>query len=185
MNDKMFSFLVGIFSILSTIQFLIFDLNEVIILDYEAQFSIYMDPKPGVGSWVLIHKKNISTGLSTFTIMVSFLLLYCSHTKNYVGLLCYALWIVAYELTSFFMVLLINKNIKEQFKELSYMHLIFQISRMLLHFFCLPFIIKYTYTLYKAPKTSSKIGRRKRSSLSTSDYSWSAVELGTLYHKLN
>ncbi|KAM5287074.1 LOW QUALITY PROTEIN: putative transmembrane protein 217B [Hipposideros larvatus] len=184
MNDKMFCRLVGIFTILSTIQFLIFDLNEVVILDDESLFSIYMEAKPGISSWVLTHKKSIRAGLSTITIMVSFLLLYCIHTSNYVGLLCYALWIVAYELTSFYMVLLINRSIKEHFKELSYLHLIFQVSQMLLYFFCLPFIIKYTYILYKDSKTSSKVGRRKLS-ISTIDYSWSNVGLRTLYRKLN
>lgn len=175
----MFCLLVGVFSLLSTIQFLIFDLNEVIILDYEAQFSIYMEADPGISPWVLTHKRNIRAGLSTVTIVVSFWLLYCSHTSNYAGLLGSALWSVAYELTSFSMVLLINRSIKEQFKELSYLHLIFQVSRMFLHFFCLPFIIKHTYTLYKDTKASGTTGLRQRPSISTIDHSWSNFGLGT------
>lgn len=184
MNDKKISLLVGIFSIFNTIQFLIFDLNEVIILDYQSKFSIYMDPMTMISSWLLRYKKNISVGLATVTIVVSCLLVYCVHKKRCVGLLCYTVWIVFYELVSFFMVLHINKGIKEQFKELSYLHLIFQISRMLLHFICVPFILRYTYSLYKGPKTTSKIGRRRCSSISTID-SWPTVGLGRLYHKIN
>ncbi|XP_008150250.1 putative transmembrane protein 217B [Eptesicus fuscus] len=183
MNDKLFSLLVGIFSILNTIQFLIFDLNELTFIGYEDRFSVYMDGSV-IATWVLTNKKNISISLSTITILVSAFLLYSIHLNVYQGLLCYALWIISYELTSFSMVLLLNAIIKEQFKELGYVHLVFQISRMLLHFFCLPFIIKHTYNLYRDPKTFSKISRRRLSSITTLD-SWSPVAPGMMYRKLN
>jgi hypothetical protein len=64
------------------------------------------------------------------------------------------------------------------------LHLIFQISRMLLHFCCLPFIIKHGYILYKEPRTMVKIGRRRHSSISTTD-SWSAMGLRMMYRKLH
>lgn len=180
MNDKMFCLLAGIFSTLNTIQFLIFDLNEVTFLGYEEKYNIYMEVKSGLAPWLLTEKKRISITLSTITISLSFLLLYCMHENKYIGLLCYALWIIIYELASFCMVLLTNSILGEQFKELGYMHLIFQLSRMFLHFFCLPFIIKYMYTLYKDPKTLSKVSRRRRSSISTID-SWP----GMIYRKIN
>lgn len=183
MSDKLFSLLVGIFSILNTIQFLIFDLNELTFIGYEDRFSVYTDGSV-IATWVLTNKKNISISLSTITILVSAFLLYSIHFNVYQGLLCYALWIVSYELTSFSMVLLLNGIIKEQFKELGYVHLVFQISRMLLHFFCLPFIIKHTYILYRDPKTFSKISRRRLSSITTLD-SWSPVAPGMMYRKLN
>ncbi|XP_045700118.1 transmembrane protein 217 [Phyllostomus hastatus] len=180
MNVKMFCLLAGIFSILNTIQFLIFDLNEVTFLGYEEKCTIYMEIKSGLAPWILTDRKHISITLSIITISLSCLLLYCTHKNKYRGLLCYALWIIFYELTSFCMVLLTNAIMREQFKELGYLHLIFQLSRMFLHFFCLPFIIKYVYMLYKDPKTSSKISRRRRSSVSTID-SWP----GMMYRKIN
>lgn len=180
----MFSIWVGIFSILNTIQFLIFDLNEIVLLDYEDQFYIYKDINSGISSWVLRYKNVISISLSTITIMVSALLLYCVYKNNYMGLLCYSLWIITYESICFTIVLLINSNLKEHFKELSYLHLIFQISRTFLHFFFLTFIIKYMYILYKDPRTSSKAGRRRCSSVTTMD-SWPAVGMGALWHKLS
>lgn len=180
----MFPLLVGIFSIFNTIQFLIFDLNELTSLGYEDKFDIYMDSKSGLASWVLINKKKLSISLSIITIMAGALLLHCLQVNSYVGSLCYTVWIITYELTSLAMVLLINGILKEQFKDLGYLHLIFQISRMFLHFFCLPFVIKFTYTLYKDPKTFSKISRRRLSSISTID-SWSAVGPGMMYRKLN
>ena len=184
MNNKMFCLLAGVFSILSTIQFLIFDLNEVVFFGYEDKFHIYMDMTSGLAAWLLANRKHISISLSSITISISSLLLYCIHENKYVGLLCYAVWIAVYELTSFCMVLLTNAIIKEQFKELGYLHLIFQISRMFLHSFCLPFIIKYTYNLYKDPKSLSKISRRRRSSISTID-SWPSVGPGMMYRKIN
>nr|KAF6462197.1 hypothetical protein HJG59_011255 [Molossus molossus] len=184
MNGKMFPILVGIFSIFNTIQFLIFDLNELTSLGYEDKFDIYMDSNSGLASWVLINKKQLSIGLSVITITAGALLLHCLQVNNYIGSLCYTVWIITYELTSFAMVLLINGALKDQFKELGYLHLIFQISRMFLHFFCLPFVIKFAYTLYKDPKTYSKISRRRLSSISTID-SWSPVGTGMMYRKLN
>lgn len=57
-------------------------------------------------------------------------------------------------------------------------------SLILHHFFCLPFIIKYTQTLYKHSKTFSKIGHHEHSSTSTLDL-WLPVRLETWYCKLN
>lgn len=179
----MFPLLVGIFSILNTIQFLVFDLHEAISIGYEENFSIYGNGSI-VATWVLYNKKSICASLSIITILVSALFLYSIHMNFYQGLLCYVLWIITFELTSFSIVLLLNGIMKEQFKDLSYVHLVFQISRMLLHFFCLPFVIKHTYILYRDPKTFSKISRRRLSSISTLD-SWSPVGPGMLYRKLN
>ncbi|KAF5929668.1 putative transmembrane protein 217B [Diceros bicornis minor] len=188
MNDKTFSFLVGIFSVLNTIQFLIFDSNQVTFIGYEDKFNIYTDTNSEVVSWVVINRRNTSIGLSVVTIVVSCLLFYCLHVNNYVGLLCYVLWIIAYELINFSMVLLINGTIKEQFKELSYLHLTIQISRMLLHFLCLPLVTKHMYSLYKDPKMLGKMGRRRYSSISVVDL-WPPVgpplRPGTLYRKRN
>uniref|UniRef100_G1ML90 Transmembrane protein 217B n=2 Tax=Ailuropoda melanoleuca TaxID=9646 RepID=G1ML90_AILME len=171
MKDRTFCLVVGIFSVLNTIQFLIFDLNHITAIGYEDKVNIYKETKSEVVSWMMTHKKNISVVLSTVTIAVSLSMLYCVHTSKYLGLLGYAMWIVTYELLSFSMVMLVNGIIREQFKELSYLYLTFQISRMLLHFLCLPFITKHTYVLYKDPKILSKTGRRRHSSLSTVD-SW-------------
>ncbi|XP_066899236.1 putative transmembrane protein 217B [Kogia breviceps] len=184
MNDKKVSFMMGIFCILNTIQFLIFEVNEVAYIGYEDSFSIYKETKSELVSWVTTYKKHINICLSTITLMVSSLFLYYIHISNYVGLLCYTMWIITYELLSFSVVLLTNGTIKEQFKELRYLHLIFQVSRMILHFFCLPFVTRYAYSLYKDLKTLSKIGRCKRSSVSTFD-TWPPVGLGTLCRKLN
>lgn len=183
MNEKTFSVLVGIFSILSTIQFLIFDLNERTFIGFEDQFNVYTN-RSVVATWVLTNKKSICISLSTITVLVSAFLIYCIHLNFYQGLLCYALWIITYEITNFSMVLLLNGIIKEQFKEAGYVHLVFQISRMLLHFFCLPFILKHTYILYRDPKSFSKISRRRISSITTLD-SWSPMGPGMMYRKLN
>uniref|UniRef100_A0A452QMQ0 Transmembrane protein 217B n=1 Tax=Ursus americanus TaxID=9643 RepID=A0A452QMQ0_URSAM len=165
MNDRTFCLVVGIFSVLNTIQFLILDLNQVTAIGYEDKVTIYKETKSEVVSWMMTHKKSISVVLSAVTVVVSLSLLYCIHTSKYVGLLCYAAWIVTYELLSFSMVMLVNGIIREQFKELSYLYLTFQISRMLLHFSCLPFITKHTYVLYKDPKILGKIGRRSMCSI--------------------
>lgn len=183
MNEKTFSVLVGIFSILSTIEFLIFDVNERMFIGFEDKFDVYTNGSV-IATWVLTNKKNICTSLSAITVLVSVFLIYCIHLNSYQGLLCYALWIVTYEITNFSMVLLLNGIIKEQFKDLGYVHLVFQISRMLLHFFCLPFILKHTYILYRDPKSFSKISRRRLSSITTLD-SWSPVGPGMMYRKLN
>ncbi|XP_057554260.1 putative transmembrane protein 217B [Hippopotamus amphibius kiboko] len=184
MNEKKLSFMMGIFCLLNTIQFLIFEVNELAFIGYEDNFSIYRETNSELVSWVTTYKKNINVCLSTITLVVSSFFLYCIHNSNYVGLLCYTVWIITYELLSFSIVLLTNRTIKEQFRELRYLHLIFQVSRMLLHVFCLPFVTKYAYSLYKDPKTLSKIGRHRHSSVSTVD-SWPPVGLGSLYRKLN
>ncbi|XP_054554728.1 putative transmembrane protein 217B [Talpa occidentalis] len=184
MNIRMLSLMAGIFSILITIQFLIFDLNQIIFIGYEDKYGIYLDINSKAFFWIKIYRKTINSTLSCITIMVSILLLYCIHTKNYKGLLCYTVWIFVYELISFSLVLFVSGSIKEQFKELIYMQLFFQVSRMVLHFFCVPFIAKHTYTLYKDPKTSGKIYRHRHSSINSID-SWAHLRLRTIYHKFS
>ncbi|XP_037698322.1 transmembrane protein 217-like [Choloepus didactylus] len=185
MNARMYSFMVGVFSVLNTIQFLIFDLNQITFFGYEEdRFNIYTEVKPGLVFWLMARREKISTCLSIITIMVSCLLLYCIHMNIYLGLMIYAMWIFTYEIISFSMVLLINRTTKEQFKELSYLNLIFQISRMILHFCSLPYIAKHAYCLYKDRKIAGKPVSHRRASVSTVD-SWSPVGLGTLYRKPN
>ncbi|XP_054413421.1 putative transmembrane protein 217B [Pongo abelii] len=164
MNVRMFSLMVGIFSVLNTSQFFIFDLNQKTHICCDAKFSIYVDSKSELVTWILFHRANISTGLSLTTIIISFFLLYCIHKNIYMGLLIYAMWIITYELINFSIVLLLNRIIKDHFKTLSYLHWIFQISHMLLHFFCLPFIVKHAYNLYKESQTVSRKRRPRLSS---------------------
>ncbi|XDA86902.1 hypothetical protein R6Z07F_016609 [Ovis aries] len=151
MNDRKYSIVIGTFCFLNTVQFLIFDMNEFAFFGYEERFSVYQNTRSELVSWVVTYKKNISISLSTATLLVCSLLLYCIHTSNYVGMLCYGVWIILYELLSLSVILLTNTAIKEQFKELGYLHLIFQISRMLLHLFCLPFVTNKRLT--RAPKS--------------------------------
>lgn len=184
MNSRMIATMVGIFSVLNTIQFFIFELNQMTHIGFEDKYSIYLDTESEVSSWVVVYRHNISTGLSITTITVSCFLLFCLDKNMFIGLLVYTVWITVYELLSFTMVLLIHGTIKEQFKDLSQLYLLLQISRMLLHFASLPFVVKHGYTLYRDPKIMSIAGRRKRSSISTVD-SWPPVGLGSLYRKTN
>ncbi|CAO2608689.1 Putative transmembrane protein 217B [Lemmus lemmus] len=186
MNSRMISTMAGIFSILNTIQFFIFDLNQMTHIGFEDKYSIYLDTDSELLSWALAYRHNISTGLSITTITISCFLLFCLDKNMLVGLITYVLWIAVYELLSFTMVLLIHGTIKEQFKDLGYLYLLLQLSRMFLHFTPLPFIVKHGYSLYKDPKTVSIAGRRKRSSISTVD-SWPPIPVGlsSLYRKTN
>ncbi|KAM9665253.1 LOW QUALITY PROTEIN: putative transmembrane protein 217B [Trichechus inunguis] len=184
MNAKKYCFIVGIFSTLNTIQFLLFDVNYVISFGYkEGLFSIYNETHPDQDSWFIANMRGIKICLSIITLIVSCTLLYCIHMNICLGLLTYTIWIIIYEVFNFPLALLLKDSIRNLFEELSYLHLIFQISRMLLHFCCLPFIIKQMLILYKDPKMSSKMGHRRHSSISTVD-SWSPVGLA-LYRKLN
>lgn len=174
----------GIFSVLNTIQFIIFELNQITHIGFEDKYSIYLDTESRVSSWVVVYRHNISTVLSVTTITVSCFLLFCLDKNICIGLLIYTVWIITYELLSFTMALLIHGTIKEQFKELGQLYLLLQILRMLLHFASLPFVVRQGYVLYKDPKTMSLAARRKRSSISTVD-SWPPVGLGSLYRKTN
>uniref|UniRef100_H0XVE1 Transmembrane protein 217B n=1 Tax=Otolemur garnettii TaxID=30611 RepID=H0XVE1_OTOGA len=169
MNAKTVSLSAGLFSLLNTIQFLIFDLNQITEIGFEDSVSIFMETKYGSVSWFINYRNNISIGLSIPTILFSCLLLYSIRKNIYMGLPVYALWIVAYECTNFSFILLINKIIKDDFKELSYLYLTFQLSRMALHFFCVPYLFKHAYKIYKDPRSVGKMGRRRPSSLSSVD----------------
>uniref|UniRef100_A0A5F4W907 Transmembrane protein 217B n=2 Tax=Callithrix jacchus TaxID=9483 RepID=A0A5F4W907_CALJA len=171
MNAWMVSLVVGILSVLNTIQFFIFDLNRTtrigsVFSIYMDKFSIYMDSELKLVTWILFHRAKISTALSLTTIVVSCFLLYCIYNNIFPGLLIYAMWIITYELINFSIVLLLNSIIRDQFKQLSHLYLIFQISHTVLHFFCLPFIFKHAYSLYKEPPPVNKIAHHRPPSTS-------------------
>ncbi|XP_007937649.1 transmembrane protein 217-like [Orycteropus afer afer] len=184
MNVKRCCFVVGIFSILNTIQFLLFEANSVVNFGYkEDLFSIYKETYADQDSWFITNIKHIKSCLSIITLIVSCVLLYCIHMNIYLGLLIYIIWIIIYEVFNFSMALLLKDSIRKLFEELSYMHLLFQVSRMLLHFCCLPFIVKQALILYKETKISSKMIRHRHSSTSTVNL-WTPFGLA-MYHKLN
>lgn len=182
MNSKMISIMAGIFSILNTIQFVIFELNQMTHIGFEDKYSIYLDTDSEVSSWAVVYRHNITMGLSITTITISCFLLFCLDKNMFLGLLVYAVWITVYELFSVIVVLLIYGTVKEQFKELSQLYLTLHILRLLLHYAALPFVIKHGYKIYKDPKIVTIAGRRRRSSISTVD-SWPPVGLGSLYRK--
>nr|XP_008261077.1 putative transmembrane protein 217B [Oryctolagus cuniculus]XP_051710746.1 putative transmembrane protein 217B [Oryctolagus cuniculus]XP_051710747.1 putative transmembrane protein 217B [Oryctolagus cuniculus]XP_051710748.1 putative transmembrane protein 217B [Oryctolagus cuniculus]XP_051710749.1 putative transmembrane protein 217B [Oryctolagus cuniculus]XP_051710750.1 putative transmembrane protein 217B [Oryctolagus cuniculus]XP_051710751.1 putative transmembrane protein 217B [Oryctolagus c len=184
MQARMWSSIAGLFSVLNTIQFLIFNLNQLTHIGYEEKYSIYLETNSRLASWVMLYRQSICTGFSVMTILVGCFLLYCIHKNVYTGLPIYTMWILTYEFTSFSMVLLTHGLIKEQFRGLGYLYLVLQVSRMTLHFGLLPFIVKHAYSLYKDPGSMGKVGRRRRSSISTVD-SWPTAGRGMLYRKLN
>ena len=93
MNSRMISITVGIFSMLNTIQFFIFELNQMTHIGFEDKYSIYLDTESDVASWVVVYRHNISTGLSIATIMVSCFFLFCLDKNMFIGLLIYTVWI--------------------------------------------------------------------------------------------
>ncbi|KAG3289367.1 hypothetical protein H1C71_025680 [Ictidomys tridecemlineatus] len=184
MDARMWSFLVGLFSVFNTVQFFIFDLNQMTYIGYQDKYNIYKTTDSQLGSWVMRNRQVINTVLSLVTLGISCFLLYCLHHNTYTGLPIYAVWIVVYECIHLSIALFIHRIIKKQFRELSHLYLIFQISRMFLHFLGLPCLAKHGYSIYKDSSISSKLSRRRRSSVSTMD-SWSPVGPGMLYRKLN
>ncbi|XP_075410230.1 transmembrane protein 217B [Tenrec ecaudatus] len=184
MSSRKNCFIVGIFSVLNSIQFIIFQVKYVTSFGYkEDLYSIFKMMPSDQESWSVTHIKAFRSFLSTITIIVSCVLIYCVYRNISVGLLVYAIWIVLYEIINLSLVLLMKESIKKMFEELMYMHLVFQIIRMLLNLCCLPCVIKQLLLLAKDPKIVNKAWRRRHSSVSTMD-SWSPTGLQR-HHKLN
>ncbi|XP_066108653.1 putative transmembrane protein 217B [Saccopteryx bilineata] len=184
MNDKTVCLQLGIFSVLNTIQFLILDLNNAVSLGYEHKLDIYTNEKAGNALWLLTNRKSISISLSIIAVLVSLQFLYCIQVKNYRGLLGYTVWLVIQDCINFYRVLVVKTIIKEMFEELAYLPLTFEVARMFLHIFCLPFLAKHTYTLYKGAQALHETTSHRFSSLSMSDF-WPPARPGVPYRKLN
>ncbi|XP_021115562.1 transmembrane protein 217 isoform X2 [Heterocephalus glaber] len=183
MEARTVTLMAGVFSVLNTIQFLIFDLRQMTHIGYEAdKFSLYLETKSALVSWILNHRSAVASILSLITIAVSCVLLYSIHQNSYKGPLLYTLWIVAYELGSFSLLLLTGGAIRKQFRMLPRLYLILQVSRMALHFACLPCVLQHAYELFKALEMVTEISHRHRSSVSTVD-SWPTARLRLLYRR--
>lgn len=183
MDARRVTLLAGLFSLLNTIQFFIFDLNQSTYIGLEDKFSLYLDTKSKLATWILAHRSKVGAVLSLATIAVSCGLLCSVHSSSYKGLLLYAAWIVAYELACFSLLLLTSGTVRTQFQVLSRLYLLLQVSRMLLHFCGLPCVLRHAYELFKAFKGVGEVGHRRRSSVSTVD-SWPATGLKLAYRRL-
>ncbi|XP_007483873.1 putative transmembrane protein 217B isoform X2 [Monodelphis domestica] len=178
LNPRLGSRMAGIFTILSTIQSLILDLDQKSSFGKEPnKYSIFEDLH-GLAFWTVSYKNNIIIFLSITTLLASSFLLYSVHMKLYLGLLVYIFWIVIYDITCFSILLLISKFIRHPFTSMRYYLWINQISRMILHVFWLPFVMAYAYNLHKGPyaQLSKKGLHAKQYSEITAD-SWSHVTL--------
>lgn len=162
--NKTFSFMVGIFTVLNTIQLFLFDLNQVVWISFDEQYSIFWEVKSKTVNWIMANEVTINCVLSAITMATGIYFLYCLHTKRYAGLVVYCVWIVVYELLSFSLGLLSEGIIKNQFKELIYHKFTFQIMRMLLHFLALPFIFRHMHSLYEDAKVKALVSRCRHSS---------------------
>ncbi|XP_058528082.1 putative transmembrane protein 217B [Ochotona princeps] len=183
MAPEQLSRIAGLFSVLNTIQFLIFDVSQLTHIGYEDNYSIYLESDSSLASWLMKFHRNIRTGLSVVTILIGSFLVFCIRKNFYLGMPIYVVWIVVYELASFSMVLFTQGMIRKQFKQLSYLNLLLSSSRMILHFCFLPFVIKHTYLLYKDPKSTFKVSRLWHSSTST--VNWQPVGPGIVHSKSN
>ncbi|XP_069879961.1 putative transmembrane protein 217B [Dipodomys merriami] len=184
MNARMISLMTAVFSIFNTIQFFIMELNQSTYIGYEDKYSLFLSTSSELVTWLIVHKKTINICLALITILVSCFLLYGILRSQCMGPLIYTLWIIAYELINFSIVLLIQGLVKEQFRQLSHLYVVFQVLRMCLHFFCLPFIVRHGYFLYVEPRVVGKLARHRHSSVSTVDM-WPPVGLRLMYRKSN
>ncbi|KFO26984.1 transmembrane protein 217 isoform X2 [Fukomys damarensis] len=182
MEARTVTLMVSLFSILNTFQFFILDIEQLTHIGYEEKFSLYLDTKSALASWILTHRSTVAGLLSLITVAVSCGLLYSVHQNSYKGLLLYALWIVAFELGSFSLLLYTSGLVRKQFRVLTHLCLVLQVSRMVLHFACLPCVLRHSYELFEAFKIVTKIGHRRRSSVSTVD-SWPPAGLKLLYRR--
>ncbi|XP_063095034.1 putative transmembrane protein 217B [Cavia porcellus] len=184
MEARTVTLMIGLFSVLNTVQFLIFDVHQLTHIGYEDKYSLYLDTKSELVRWLLRHRSKVLSVLSLVTIAVSCSLLYSVHQDSYKGLLLYALWLVVYELATFSLLLLTSGTVRPRFWVLKRLGLLLQGSRMVLHFVCLPSVLRHAYELFKSFKMVSKVGHRRRSSVSTVD-SWPTTGLKSVYRRLS
>ncbi|XP_023577928.1 transmembrane protein 217 [Octodon degus] len=183
MDPRTVTLMAGLFSTLNSIQFLIFDLYQLTHIGYEDKYSIYLDTSSKAVSWFLSYRSSVTSVMALVTVAMGCGLLCSVHRNSYLGPLLYALWIVAYELATFSLLLLCSGLVHRRFGALPRLYLVLQGSRMALHFACLPAVLRHAYELFKAFRVVNKVSRRRRSSVSTVD-SFGATGLRLMYRRL-
>ncbi|XP_005603921.1 transmembrane protein 217 [Equus caballus] len=168
MTAKMGTVLSGVFTIVATDMYLIFEQKH---LRSSNCTEINTRPKSNImliNQFIICWSFNIVFFLSSITIMVSCLLLYSIYAQMYRGLVIYAIWILFYEIASIVIQFFTDND--SSIAEVRFIRWFGLVSRVFMHCFWLFFVITYAHIIYKSQSQGNIISYKRRISAGSGEF---------------
>ncbi|XP_005627342.1 transmembrane protein 217 [Canis lupus baileyi] len=168
MNARMGTVLSGVFTIVATDMYLIFEQkyirrNDCIDNDLQTQSASDM-----VEQFIICWTFSIVFFLSFVTIIISCFLLYSVYAQIYRGLVTYIIWIIFYETVNIVVQILTNNDsVTEEVRAVRWFGLL---SRIFMHCFWLFYVISYAHIIYKSQSQGTIISYNRRISTGNGEF---------------
>ncbi|XP_045862775.1 transmembrane protein 217 [Meles meles] len=168
MTAKMGTVLSGVFTIVATDMYLIFEQKYI-----KSEDCIEHQEKTNsatflVEKFIICWTFNVVFFMSFMTIIISCFLLYSVHAQIYRGLVMYIIWIIFYETVN--VVIQIITNNGSVIEEVRVMRWFGLLSRIFMHCFWIFYVISYAHIIYKGQSQGNIISYNRRISSGNGEF---------------
>ncbi|XP_037376780.1 transmembrane protein 217 [Talpa occidentalis] len=181
MTSRMGTVLSGVFTIMATQMYLIFERKFLRNDNCEENDLWAKSISNMINKLIICWSWKIVFFLSVITILISCFLLYSVYAQFYRGLLLYIIWIPVYETVNIVIQILTNRD--SDIAEVRIIRWFGLVSRVFLHCFWIFFVINEAYTIYKIKSQGSILSYNRRVSMVNGEFShWKTKKINFPLH---
>ncbi|XP_032266005.1 transmembrane protein 217 [Halichoerus grypus] len=168
MTARMGTVLSGVFTIMATNMYLIFEQKYIKSNDCIENYVQTKSAGVLVKQFIICWTSNVVFFLSFITIIISCFLLYSVYAQIYQGLVIYIIWIIFYEIVNIVVQILTNNDsVIEEVRVVRWFGLL---SRIFMHCFWMFYIISYAHIIYKSQSQGNIISYNRRISTGNGEF---------------
>ncbi|XP_007937650.1 transmembrane protein 217-like [Orycteropus afer afer] len=180
MTAKMGTVLSGVFTIIATDMYLIFE-GKHLQSDTCAETQQRMqDMEQIISQYVVCWGFRIVIIMSTITIVISFFLLYSVYAQMFRGIMIYIIWILFYEAVNIIIQVFTNSNSRVQVVRV--MRWFGLVSRVFMHCFWMFFVISYMHILYRNKSQDNIHTYKRHFSVNNRKFLWNKSKIIDFSH---
>ncbi|XP_054424707.1 transmembrane protein 217 [Pteronotus mesoamericanus] len=168
MTAKTGTVLSGVFTIIATCMYLIFEQKHMKSSDCTEINQRAKSVNNLISQFIICWSWNIVLFLSCITSIISCLLLYSVYAQKYRGLVIYIIWILFYEAMNIVVQILTNSG--TSIGEVRVIRWFGLVSRIFMHCFWMFFVMTYAQIIYKSKSQGNIISYNTRMSVGNRDF---------------
>ncbi|XP_021540319.1 transmembrane protein 217 [Mirounga angustirostris] len=168
MTARMGTALSGVFTIMATNMYLIFEQKYIKSSDCTENYVQTKSAGVLVKQLIICWTSSVVFFLSFITIIISCFLLYSVYAQIYQGLVIYIIWIIFHEIVNIVVQILTNNDsVIEEVRVVRWFGLL---SRIFMHCFWMFYIISYAHMIYKSQSQGNIISYNRRISTGNGEF---------------
>ncbi|XP_008691697.1 transmembrane protein 217 [Ursus maritimus] len=168
MTARMGTVLSGVFTIMATDMYLIFEQKYIRSNDCNDNYLQTRSAGVLVRQFIICWTSSVVFFLSFVTIIISCFLLYSVYAQIHRGLVIYTIWIIFYEIINIVVQILTNNSsVIEEVRVVRWFGLL---SRIFMHCFWIFYVISYAHIIYKSQSQGNIISYNRRISTGNGEF---------------